>query len=477
MTGFLSRHQGLRRYRVGTMEEGRARNSRPDVVARWNALLTLLYRDHAITSARQVWNMNETHVHARTSAVEGRGGIIRGVGLRKPEVVLPSFASGAGACTAAFCVSAGGVVAPHFVVVDGQATGHAFVTTTERDGGKQDKALATFLNDGAIVRRRSPPGFTKEVFDVWAQQFASFARSYYPGEAKILSLDGAKVHLSPAGLLTLLRANVHVIAEPSKMPHILQALDNSSAFGRYQPKVRSRVREAALECRDAGRQFNTPDLMRFISAAASDTLTEQALRTAFRRVGMWPLDPTVVSDEELSKGADAPVAGTDLELLTRRLIPVVRKDMSCPRVVNGILSTAGRGTVLTADEVIAAISVVAAAREAEKLAKSHAKRAREANAKENKSLESIAARAKRAKLQEKQDKFLCKTWDEIASDAANDGACRLRAMGLMASTAANLRCRALASRARRGAPLPLSPNELWRVVSAEAAEVGKQQLR
>jgi len=93
VTGFLSHHHGLRRYRVGTPVEGRARNSRPNVVARWYALLTLLYRDHAITSARQVWNMEETHVHARTSAVEGRGGNIGGVGLRKPEVVLPSYAS------------------------------------------------------------------------------------------------------------------------------------------------------------------------------------------------------------------------------------------------------------------------------------------------------------------------------------------------------------------------------------------------
>jgi len=48
---------------------------------------------------------------------------------------------------------------------------------------------------------------------------------------------------------------------------------------------------------------------------------------------------------------------------------------------------------------------------------------------------------------------------------------------LLASTAAKLRHRTLASRARRGAPPPLSPYELWRVVSVEAAEVGKQQLR
>jgi len=122
---------------------------------------------------------------------------------------------GAGACTAAFCVSAAGVVAPHFVVVDGQAPGHGIVTVTGPACFKQDAALASWLNDGAIVWRRSPPGMDKAVFNVWCEMFAKFARSYYPEEAKILSLDGAKVLFSPMGLLVLLRSNVHVIAEPS----------------------------------------------------------------------------------------------------------------------------------------------------------------------------------------------------------------------------------------------------------------------
>jgi len=145
--GFLSRHPELRRYRVGTLEEGRARNGRPDVVANWFSLLTLLYRDCRVTSPRQVCNMDETHVHARMSAMDGRGGILGGVGMRKPEMILPPFASGASACTAAFCVSAAGVVAPYFVVVDGQAAGHAFVTETEADGSRTERALSSFLNE------------------------------------------------------------------------------------------------------------------------------------------------------------------------------------------------------------------------------------------------------------------------------------------------------------------------------------------
>jgi len=50
---FLGRHPRLRRYRVGTLEHGRALNSRPDVVSGWYALLSLMYRDYSITSHRQ----------------------------------------------------------------------------------------------------------------------------------------------------------------------------------------------------------------------------------------------------------------------------------------------------------------------------------------------------------------------------------------------------------------------------------------
>jgi len=267
---------------------------------------------------------------------------------------------------------------------------------------------------------------------------------------------------------------VHVIAEPSKMSHILQALDNSSAFGRYQPKVRPRVREIALECRDAGTQFNTPELMRCIARTASDALTKDALRTAFRRVGMWPLDPTVVIVEELSKGADAPVTSVNLELLTRRLIPIVRKDSVRPRVVNGTLSTAGRGTLLTAPEVIAALAEGAAAKEAAKVAKDASKRAREKKAEEKKILAAAAARAKRFKLQQKEDEALQELWTEIAQDSAHEGACRLRAMGMVSPSAAKLRRRALASRVRLATPPPML---VWRFVSAQCAQAAERLSR
>jgi len=481
--GFLGRHPELKKYRVGNLEEGRGRNSRPDVVASWYAILTLMYREYNIVSPRQVRNMDETYIHARTWALTGRSEIIGGVGMTKPEVILPPFASGAGACTAAFCVSAAGVVAPHFIVVDGRVAGHGTVALTYQDGRKEYEALAAYLNEGAVVWRRSPPGFDIAL-DVWAEVFAQFACSYFPEEAKIFSIDGAKVHLSSAGLLTLLRANVHVVEEPSQMSHTLQALDNKSAFGRYKPELRSRLREIALECRDGGHPFNAPDLMRCIAGAESDALTADALKMAFRRVGMWPLDPTVVSLETLSKGTDAPVTGINLELLTKRLIPAVRKDMSCPRIVNGTLSTAGRGTVLTAPKILGALEREVASKKAAKTVKAAGTRAREAKAQGKKLKAAEAARAKRAKaqaaeaakrtkLQIEQEAKRREAWSQLALEAAREGGCRLRAAGMIGPSAAKIRHRAVAARARgASAMLPMPLQDRWRLVVDQAAQVG-----
>jgi len=62
-------------------------------------------------------------------------------------------------------------------VVEGQVPGHAVLTETKQDGTKTVTALSSLLNDGAVVWRRSLPGFDKSVFDVWATMFAKFAQS------------------------------------------------------------------------------------------------------------------------------------------------------------------------------------------------------------------------------------------------------------------------------------------------------------
>jgi len=139
------------------------------------------------------------------------------------------------------------------------------------------------------------------------------------------------------------------------MSHLLQALDSPAAFGRFQPSLRFAVRTRSNACVRLGEAFGPVELMDCIAEASSASLTVRALSYAFQRVGMWPLNPRAISMEALSKGAQVPVVDVDLEALVSRLIPIVSKELKRVVVSNGTLSTTGRATVLTSDEVIGAL--------------------------------------------------------------------------------------------------------------------------
>ena len=275
---------------------------------------------------RQVWNMDETAIKARDIIQHARETIIGGKGLRKTEVVVPDISSAAAGCTAALTILAFGDTAPPFLVFDGGNDGHAVVRVAPSDGYQAFSIpLSSRLQDRAIFVRRTPAGFDKTIFDLFAAHFSSFAMKFIPNESKVLATDGAKVQNFPTGLTRLLAARVHVIVEPSKLSHLLQALDSPSAFGRFQPGLRGCEMVRSHSCVQEKRPFSVLDLVDCVALAANAAFTRDALVSAFKRVGMWSSDPNKVSVEELSKGADAPAADVNLATLTRILLPIVRK--------------------------------------------------------------------------------------------------------------------------------------------------------
>jgi len=211
--------------------------------------------------------------------------------------------------------------------------------------------------------------------------------------------------------------------------------------------------------------------MSCIGRAASDSLTTDALVSAFRQVGMWPLDPSVIKNSELRKGAATIVPDVGLERLTSRLISTVRKDMSQPVLVNGTLSTAGRGTVLTAPEILAAMESAAPGKEAVNEAKAAKKRARELTAGDKKRKGAAVARARHASVIEPEASNRRIAWAEIASDAAHEAGCRLSDLGMALPSTAKTRRRLAAARVRGPR---VHPRILWRVLAGEAAGVGSR---
>jgi len=325
LSSFLGRWPDVQMYRVGTLETGRAKTSRPDLVVRWFAAFNLLYRQERIVLGRQVWYMDETAMIARDIILNARETIIGGKGLRKTEVVVPEIGSAAAVCTAALKISASGDTAPPFLVVDGRKDGHAAVRVTPSDGSPAFSIpLSSRPQDGAIVVQRTPAGFVKTIFDPFAAHFASFAMEVLPNESKVLATDGAKVQIFPTGLTRLLAAGVHVIVEPSNLSNLLQALNSPSAFRRFQPGLRGCVLVRSHSCVQEKRPFCVLDLVYCVALAANAAFTRDVLVSAFKRVGMWSLDPNKVSVEELSKEADAHAADVNLATLTLLLLPIVR---------------------------------------------------------------------------------------------------------------------------------------------------------
>jgi len=414
---FMCRWPGLREYRVGTIEQGRAGNARPDVVSLWYAGLRVLFRDLKINHAHQLWNMDETHVKAREVLQEARSTIIGPSGLQKPEVIMAAIGFGAAACTAAFTVSPAGIVAPHFVVVSGSASGHAYVKVAD-DKGERKVVLASRLNDSAMVVRRDPPGFDKQIFDLWADHIVGILSNIYPKDNKLVLVDGAKVHLSVPGILTLMKAGVTVVAQPSKLSHLIQALDNKATFGSFQPAIRRHVQSRSGSCVSSGGHFSVLDLMDCVKLAADDAFSPAHLAAAFAAVGVWPLDPTKFPVDEFSKGADKPLKAVDLKVLTDRVAPVARKALNTPTIVQGTLSTAGKPTALTAPDVLAALQ-----------RQEKEKRDKEEEREKNRKVTAAQAAVKKAKKTGRdaaaEKSRLAKAWGVVCAAAVEEARYRL----------------------------------------------------
>lgn len=134
LKGFERRWPELWQHGAGTIEEGPARNSRPNGLAHWFMTLQVLYDGLRILSPRRVRNMDETLIKERESAGKNRESIFRSKNMTKPKVVMSEFASEAGACTAAFTVSVAGILPTNLVVVEGASPGNAFVRVTDSNG-------------------------------------------------------------------------------------------------------------------------------------------------------------------------------------------------------------------------------------------------------------------------------------------------------------------------------------------------------
>jgi len=148
-----------------------------------------------------------------------------------------------------------------------------------------------------------------------------------PCKWKVLLMDGCKIHASVIGLKMLKASNVVVLMFPSRLSHILQALD-SYPFLKVKAYARAHLR-ALRPTLPRKSRFNLVQLMGIIKEGAFQGLSSLNIVNGFKKTGTWPvfLSAIDVGRLVLSKGSQNSARKVDLELFPTRLGPEARRDM------------------------------------------------------------------------------------------------------------------------------------------------------
>ena len=192
-----------------------------------------------------------------------------------------------------------------------------------------------YLNDVAppntLFMFRDPPGMNKFLFTDWCLFAADrIFKDLRPGDAKLLILDGCRVHLAFEALEALARVGVEVFLLPANTTHITQQLD----VALFKP-FKADFREAMFElvrtwdlANNKGARVDPWDIVSCIAKAEEKSFIPSKIKFAFETTGVEPWDPSRLETKVLVSDSDArgKKPNESLSRLAARLAPVVSKE-------------------------------------------------------------------------------------------------------------------------------------------------------
>lgn len=377
---FLRRHPELCLVKPQALENYRAVASSPEAVAKFFAAYESMRRKYNVTSARQVWNSDESMIKAADLLEQCAVKVLGPAGTKRADYVIPTVQKGAEAASVVPTVCADGTQLPIFVVVAGSGGRLPYVDITRPDGTTNRVPLASYLGEDAEVHRRDKPGFNTDLWGTYAAFVARQLGAREPSKWKILLMDGCKVHANVDGLRRLRAAKICVLFFPSHLTHILQCLDKVP-FLKVKAKGRERTR-SILPDLPKGASFNLVNLMDVISYACLHGLSTANIRDGFRVTGTWPPDISKIDIPRLllGKGGGSAKRDVDLPRLSRLLGPEARRELANPVMAFGSVSNRGRAVEANSDAVLRLLSERAALRAEEQRKKDEKQAAKDKKA-------------------------------------------------------------------------------------------------
>lgn len=150
-------------------------------------------------------------------------------------------------------------------------------------------------------------GYTDgEIGVAWIVQFDKHTNAKAAGRRRLLIVDGHNSHYT-RGFLEHARAHrIHVLCYPSHSTHIYQGLD-VVIFSQLKQKW-SQARDEYE--RSKGIAVVKSNFLEVYSLAHNAALTPENIKTAFRKTGVVPFDPNVVTEQMMAPSLESSSKGT-----------------------------------------------------------------------------------------------------------------------------------------------------------------------
>jgi hypothetical protein len=152
----------------------------------------------------------------------------------------------------------------------------------------------------------SKKGWTNgEIGVEWIQEFDRHTKAKANGRYRLLLVDGHNSHYTRGFLEYARMHKILVLCYPAHTTHVLQGLD---------VVVFATVKRCLGEERDAweqrtGEKISKTNFLGIYGRAHLRALTPENIKASFRKTGVWPFDPSVVTDEMMAPSKETSCEG------------------------------------------------------------------------------------------------------------------------------------------------------------------------
>jgi hypothetical protein len=142
-----------------------------------------------------------------------------------------------------------------------------------------------------------------EIGREWIEDFDKKTRAKADGRKRYLLVDGHNSHYTVEFLTYAVDNNIAVLCYPSHCTHIYQGLDVVI----FSPLKKFWQQERDREERENGQKVSKSNFLSVYGRAHLRALTQVNIKAAFRKTGVYPFNPSVITDDKLAPARETAI--------------------------------------------------------------------------------------------------------------------------------------------------------------------------